>query len=128
MPAKADKKLSKLSDMFLRTVLRAGRGCPRGALYWFTGSLLPANRIIEMKLQLLSHICRLESSTLASMVLTEQQRLAYPGLWSECLKYLRDLGILISEVTTMTKLQFKSRLKSALIEKNRQDLLSIIKT
>ena len=79
MPAEADKKLSKLSDMFLRTVLRAGRGCPRGALYWFTGSLLPANRIIEMKLQLLSHICRLESSTLASVVLIEQQRLAYPA-------------------------------------------------
>ena len=50
MPAEAEKKLSKLSDLFLRLLLRAGRGCPTGALYWFTGSLLPSNKIIEMKL------------------------------------------------------------------------------
>ena len=89
MPSEALKKLNKLSQLFLSTILQAGRNCPIMALYWYTGSLLPANRIILMKMMFLHHVTHLDSSSLAAKVLAAQQHLEPPdGLWSECLSFM----------------------------------------
>ena len=69
LPKAALNKLNKLSQLFLSTVLQAWPKCPAPALYWFTGSILPINKIIEEKVLLLRHMTNLDSTCLAAEVL-----------------------------------------------------------
>ena len=129
IPAAALQKLNKLSQLFLSTVLQAGAKCPTPALYWFTGSLLPVNKIIEEKVLLLRHVANLHNSTLAAQVLATQQRLELGDtLWSEGITHLRELDISIGDLTTLSKMQFKSKLKKAIEDKNKRELLHQIKS
>ena len=128
LPTAALQKLNKLSQLFLSTVLEAGAKCPTAALYWFTGSLLPSNKIIEEKVLLLRHVANLASDTLAAEVLATQRQLNLPDtLWSEGIQYLRELNIGVGELISLSKSQFKLKLRKAIEEKNKIELLNQIK-
>ena len=128
LPAAAVQKLNKLSQLFLSTVLQAGPKCPIPALYWYTGSLLPINKIIEEKVLLLRHVANLGSTTLAAEVLAAQRQLELANtLWSEGSKYLRELQISVSDLTFLSKTQFKTKLRRAIEKKNKRELLGQIR-
>ena len=86
-----------------------------------------SNRIIEKKLKFIYHVAHLSEDSLASEVLKVQQRLEL-GLWAEILQFMRDLNIEVRELYELTKQQWKSRVKEAIIEKNKSDLLQAIKS
>ena len=97
------------------------------ALYWFTGSILPHNKIIEEKLLLLRHVSNL-SGLLAAEVLAVQQQLELGDtLWSEGIEFLRQLNMSIDDLTSLSKAQFKAELKDTIKDKNADDLLNQIK-
>ena len=129
LPASALKKLNKLSQLFLSTLLQAGPKCPIPALFWYTGSLLPINKIIEEKVLLMRNILNLDSTCLAAEVLAVQRQLELADtLWSEVTEHLTELGLELNDLTSLSKVQFRSKLKAAITEKNRLDLLEQIKS
>ena len=47
----------------------------------------------------------------------------YSTLWSEGISHLRELDISISELIPLSKAQFRSKLKAAILDKNKEDIL-----
>ena len=123
LPKAAVQKLNKLFETFYSVMLNSPASCPKPGLYWFTGGILPSNKIMERKLLFLFHLINLDQNTLGYEVLDSQRRFEMPGLWQECLEYLRELDISIEELEELSKFQFKSRVREATREKNRRDLL-----
>ena len=68
----------------------------------------------------------LTQDSLALEVLLTQRRLELPSLWTECLQFLCEVEVNLKELMEMTKMQFKRRIKHAVREKNRNDLLQMM--
>lgn len=82
-----------------------------------------SNRILQKKLLFLHHLANLDQSSLAYEVYQEQIRLNLPGLVSECQEYMASLNLQESDLTLLTKLQWKRLVKEKIYTKNRSDLL-----
>ena len=126
VPKEALDKLFKLECTFYQAILNSPVTCPKPGLFWFTGGILPRNKIIEKKLLFLKHIVQLNKQTLASEVLNVQRELELPGLWSESLDFFRELDISLDDLFSTSKQQFKTLVRQALVSKNRDDLLRMI--
>ena len=109
LPASALKKLNKLYY----------RQDPNARFPRCFGMILPINKIIEEKVLLMRHILNLDSTCLAAEVLAVQRQLELADtMWSAVtVVHLRDLGLELNDLTSLTKLQFSSKLKAAITEK-----------
>ena len=119
------KQLTQLQHNFYRVCLAVGKGCPIPSLYWMTGGWLIENRILHRKLLFLHHLATLPHTNLAREIYDAQVASSLPGLATELKPILAEWGV--SQLQSYTKLKWKRFMKLKLIEKNRNDLLEMIK-
>ena len=81
-------ELEKMQNLFLRSLLAVGSGCPTAALYSETGTILIEYRILMKKLLFLHHVVSLNEGSLAREVYEVQSKLKLPGLVEECQMFL----------------------------------------
>ena len=97
-----------------------GSGCPIPILYWDTGGLPMNLRILKKKLMFLHHVKTLPDNSLAKEVVEAQEKLSFPGLVKECQDFLNKFEI--NDVTSFTKLQWKSKVNKLISQANELDL------
>ena len=114
LPKEGIHKLNKLQETFYSVLLGSPASCPKPGLYWFTGGILPMNRIIEKKLMFTFHVVNLDKESLAYEVLSTQRKFEFPSLWQEVLEYLQELEITVEELEESSKHEFKKRVKEGL--------------
>ena len=97
-----------------------------GSLYWSTGTLLIMNRILLSKLLFVFHIANLPDNTLAKDFFLKQanNREKYPSVVTEVLETLEKWNINLS---CYSKYQYKRLIKSKVYDKNREELLQMIR-
>ena len=126
MPKKALNLVNSIQNTFFRNLFATCNGCPIPAFYWDTGTLLPENHVILRKLIFLHHLSVLPENTLAKEIYNlQQEKKDLPGLVSECASLMDDLGI--NEPSYFTKHQWKKVVHKKLHEKNKSDLLNLIR-
>ena len=84
------------------------------------------NRIIMRKLLFYHHLANLPDESLAKEVFNVQAKLSLPGLVSECYRFLAEMNIAENPNKT-SKWQWKRIIKTKIMNKNRNDLLNLIK-
>ena len=106
-------KLNSLQNIFLQTLLGAGRGCPTPALCWDTATLDMRVRVQKAKLALIHHIMGLEGTALAKQIYEEQLNFGWPGLVRECGEIVKEWGVqdIINNKHSFTKTQWKTIIK-----------------
>ena len=118
------KNLENLQNDMYRTLLAVPRTSPLPSLCWDFGGIQMRFRIIMKKLDFLWHLVNLENDTLAKEILTVQKDHNLPGLVSECTEWIQtyDLPNIMQE--KITKPQWKSKVKAAILKANENDLRS----
>ena len=118
LPGKTLKKLNKFTITYLRVALGLGKrgGVPLVLLFWHTGTYLPVNKILYYKAMFVFHISNLDDSSLAKEFYISQKanHPTLPSVVHEVEEFLREWNL--SEYQTLTKTQFKKRLKDILYE------------
>ena len=102
------------------------RTTPLVALYWDTATPLAANRIIESKLRFYYHLVNLQTSSVAYSIYQTQRKMKI-GFVKECLELLALLNIKEDEILDHTKISWKKLMSVKLKQKNRKDLLNLMK-
>ena len=128
IPKESLTVLNNLQETLLRALLSTPTSTPKVAMYWEVGMYLAENRIIESKLLFYFHLANLSQDSLASLILTEQRKKKIPSLTQEVVRYLAMINMKETDLKTFTKGEFKRRVRLQMKEKNRQDLLSWMKT
>ena len=77
-------------------------------------------------LMFLYHVHHLNYDALGKEVLEQMKILELPGLWQESLEYMRKIDIKVEELDILSKTQWKMRVKSAVENWNRLELLKQI--
>ena len=121
------KKLKELHLLFYRCLLGCPSTTPSASLFWFLGQLLPENKVIERKLLFLFHVANLPIQTVARQIYEEQRKLGIGGLVSECRTFLAQINVRESLIKTASKSQWKSIIRSGILEKNRYEVLEMCK-
>ena len=120
-------KIEDIQNQFLRVLLATPSSTPIPSLCWETGTLTMLNRILMKKLLFYYHILHLDKDTLAKEIATIQTNLGYPGLMTECQDIVFQLQLPDLGINKLSKIQWKSRVKSKIYKKNKEDLLYSIK-
>ena len=84
---KSIDKLNSLQNIFLQTLLGAGRACPTPALCWDTATVQKA------KLAPIHHIMGLEGTSLAKQIYEEQLSFGWPVLVRESGEIVKEWGV-----------------------------------
>ena len=125
IPNEAIDMLDNVQNEFLRRLLSTTVTCPIPSLMWETGTTTMSNRILKKKLNFFHHILHLNNDSLAWQVGEVQLKLGLPGLLQECMLWTKELEL--PDALKCTKLQWKNLVKRKIVEKNRNDLLEMIK-
>ena len=91
-------------------------------LYVDFGILKMKNRIIQRKLNLLHHLVNLPDNTLAKEILNAQITFKFPGLFEECMRYIKDLSLPDITIQKIDKNSWKNQVKSAIKELNKKEV------
>ena len=121
--SKSLKLLDKIQAKYLRLVLAVGQGCPIVTMYTETATLLMSNRILLKKLIFMFHISNLPIGTLARDFYERQRSYNLGGLYFECIKWTRELGL--GNPKSYTTAKWKSTVRQTVHEKNTSDLIKI---
>ena len=119
------KSINKLFNLFHRTIMRIGTGCPTDNFYWQTGSLMPEFLILRKQLMFVHHLANLPVGSLGRDVHDLQVSQSLPGLASSLQEHLTALGVV--DLTMISKWQWKSITKKYVLKLNRIHLLGSIK-
>ena len=87
------KILEKITEEFMRKILKTSKTCPIIAMYSHLGFWLPENKIMESKLRFLYHLEHVGEKAVSFRVLQEQKRLKMKGLYQECRKFMSMLNL-----------------------------------
>ena len=118
-------ELEKMQNLFLRSLLAVGSGCPTAALYSETGTILIEYRILMKKLLFLHHVVSLPEGSLAREVYEVQSKLKLPGLVEECQMFLDRYRI--TDVASFSKMQWKKLVKVRINELNKEQIINLVK-
>ena len=97
------------------------------SLFFFLGQMLPENIIIGKKILLAYHLFNLPPDSIGRQIAEEQRNLAFPGLISEVRQFLAEINVRESLIKNTSKAQFKAIIRSRMKEKNRQEVLNMMK-
>ena len=121
---KTFRVLDNLFHTFCRIIFRVSTGCPVPSFYWQSGSLTMENLVLERKLNFLRHLANLPEGEVARSVFDIQVK-ENLGLYLELKDHLKQLGII--DLQSVSKWQFRRKVKSYIFEKNKSELLTKIK-
>ena len=118
--------LNSIQNSFFRTLFATCSGCPIPAFYWDTGTLMAENYVILKKLLFFHHLSLLPDDALAKEIFDLQRENCLPGYVSECDDILN--GLEIGDPRFYSKNQWKKLVKEKVHDKNKSDLLNMVKT
>ena len=124
LPTTALELLEDIQNQFLRNLLATPRTCPIPSLLWETGTISMKNKIIKKKLLFYHHILHLPHDSLAWQIYDVQTKLALPGLIQECEDMVSNMEL--PKANDCTQPQWKTAVKKAIRNKNKNDLLEMI--
>ena len=93
MSDESSTKLNNLQNDLFKYLLSTPRTTPSAALCWDFGAMPIKFMIMKEKLTLLYHIVSLDNNSLANEIYMTQKKFKFPGLTSECMKMIHELGI-----------------------------------
>ena len=125
IPNEAISMLDNVQNEFLRKLMSTPMTCPTPSLMWETGTTTMSNRILKKKLNFFHHILHLDRDSLAWQVGEVQLKLGLPGLLQECTLWIKELAL--PDALKCSKLQWKKLVDKKIKEKNKDDLLDMIK-
>ena len=128
MPKKTLRSLNDFSNKFLKVTLKLGnKGCQIGSMYWFTRTMLIENRILLQKVLFIHHLATLPQDSLAFDFYHAQKTNpnTYPGVVAEVQEFLNEHKI--QNIEKYNKYQFKRFIKNLIWEKDRNDVLNMMK-
>ena len=114
--------LNGLFNDFYRGIFRIGNGIPIPNIYRICGTYLPANIILQRKMNFTFHVANLPVGSLARD-LFEIQRTQIKGLYREVKEHLDKLGI--ESLNAVSKRSYKALCKRYIFEKNKRDLINM---
>ena len=120
-------KLESLQCNFLRILLATPASTPQAALTWDCGALKVKYRIMESKLNFLHYLLNQNEDSLAHQILVEQKVRNFPGLVSECAKFIKELKIVDPFEISLNRNEWKRIVKEAILAANQEELKQEIK-
>ena len=120
-------KLESIQCNFLRILLATPASTPQAALIWDCGALKVKYRIMESKLNFLHYLLNQSDESLAHQILMEQKMQDFPGLVSECNKFIKELEILDPFQLSLSRNEWKKIVKEAILAANQEQLKQEIK-
>jgi hypothetical protein len=122
IPADSEKTLNQLQMWFLRLVLQVGPGAPHASLAWDSGCLDMELRVKKEKVMMALHLRDLEEQSLAKRIYEEQVSLDHPGLAKETVLICDELGIENTNITRLSKKDYRSLVSAACEGKDEERL------
>ena len=116
------EKLESLQCKFLQILFATPASTPQAALIWDSGTLKMKYRIMESKLNFLHYILTQSDESLAHQIMMEQKSQEFPGLVQECKVFIEELNILDPFQWSLTKNEWKSIVKKAILAANCEEL------
>ena len=112
----AIKKLTDLQNKFYCFLFETPRTSPTVALTWDAGAMDISFRIKQEKLTFLYHLATLSPESLANQIFEAQKSYEFPGMVKECESLIKELDLpnIIKDLSGISKVQWKNRVKSAL--------------
>ena len=123
---KTMRVLDDLYSTLYRSLFRIGTGCPRVNYYWQLATLLPANILLLKQLLFVYHLFNLPRDSTGRQVAEMQLNNQLPGLINSVKTHLDAINFESSK--NLSKWQFKKLAKSYITERNKNQLLEMIKT
>ena len=122
---KTMKILNTLFNLFHRSLMRLGTGCPADNFYWQTGSLKPEFLILQKQLVFVHHLANLPVGSLGRDVHDLQVAQSLPGLVTNLQEHINTLGV--SDMTAVSKFHWKREIRKYVTELNRAQILESVK-
>ena len=119
------KILNNLFNLFHRSLMRIGTGCPVDNFYWQSGSLKPEFLILQKQLMFVHHLSNLPVGSLGRDFHDLQVAHSLPGLVTSLQDHLSSIGI--SDLKAVSKRHWKKVTNKYVTSLNRNNILDRIK-
>ena len=123
MGKEEEKVLNECQDFFLRLLWDTGPGAPKVALRADTATRDMVVRVWKEKILLIHHISNLKDGDLAKMMLEEQSRNNWEGLYKEVTKICETIGVEDPTKTEDSKKVYARKVKEACKMKDEQMMM-----
>ena len=121
-------KLNTLQNTMFRYMFAVPDGTPTPILRYDLGSLSMEERVIQNKLNFVHHLVsqrdQEESESLAGEVFNLQAKYGFPGLVTECRKYIQTYKLpnIIDDKLKLSKLQWKNCIKAGMKDNSEKSI------
>ena len=127
MSKKAIEMLNQIQKVFLQRILQV-KTAAIPLMFWDLGQLLMSNRVLKKKLLLVHHLATLNKKSIGYQIYYQQKKDSLPGLIEEMKEDLLQFEMTLDGMETFTKKEWKKFTEKNVRKKNREDLLTMMKS